>query len=299
MLVWAGGAADPGTYYVYDTAKRQMAELARPYDVIDSSAGAGAERQIRRWRRPRHPRLSDAARRPRGQGPAADRHAHGGPFARDKWAYDPWVQFLANRGYAVLQPNFRGSTGYGRAFVEAGEGQWGRKMQDDIDDGVRWLAQQGIADTKRVCIMGASYGGYAAMWAAARNPDLYRCAISVAGISDVRAMLNYDSKQFTARRYYRDWRNKVKGEGKFDLESISPIKAAARMTVPLLIVHGADDTNVPPAQSTKLHEALARAGRPHEHVIYKDEGHNISDPKNVADLLTRLENFLARHYPAR
>ena len=119
---------------------------------------------------------------------------HGGPFLRDEWGYDAWAQFLANRGYVVLQPNFRGSTGYGREFVDKGEGQWGRTMQDDLDDGVKWLVQQGKVDPKRVCIMGASYGGYAAMWAAARNPEIYRCAISFAGISDLAAMIRYDRR---------------------------------------------------------------------------------------------------------
>ena len=117
---------------------------------------------------------------------------HGGPFVRDKWTYEPWAQFLANRGYVVLQPNFRGSTGYGKAFVDAASGEFGRKMQDDLDDGVRWLAGRGLVDPKRVCILGASYGGYAAMWAAVRNPEIYRCAISFAGISDVAAMLRFD-----------------------------------------------------------------------------------------------------------
>lgn len=298
MLVWAGGAADPGAYYVYNIPTRKIAELVRPHTV--EPAALSAMEAVKYTARdgleiPAYLTL------PKGRGRKALPFVvmpHGGPFVRDKWTYDPWVQFLASRGYAVLQPNFRGSTGYGRAFVEAGEGQWGRKMQDDIDDGVRWLTQQGIAHPGRVCIMGASYGGYAALWAAARNPDIYRCAISFAGISDVRAMLRYDSRGFAARRYYRDWRDKVKGEGKFDLESISPIKAVNRMAIPLLIGHGADDSNVPSSQSAKLHEALQKAGKPHEYILYKDEGHNLEDPKNLADFLKRVEGFLARHNPA-
>ena len=142
---------------------------------------------------------------------------HGGPFARDDWEYDPLVQFLADRGYAVLQPQFRGSTGYGKAFVESGYGQWGRKMQDDLDDGVDWLVRSGKVDPKRVCIFGASYGGYAALWEVIRNPEKYRCAVSYAGVSDLSAQLRDNRKSFSATRYFRKWRTKVAGEGNIDL----------------------------------------------------------------------------------
>ena len=239
---------------------------------------------------------------PKGRDPAALPlivMPHGGPFIRDTWSYNPWAQFLADRGYAVLQPNFRGSTGYGRAFVEAGEGQWGRKMQDDIDDGVKWLVQLGKVDPRLVCIMGASYGGYAAMWGAARNPEIYRCAISFAGISDVKAMLKYDSRIGVPRRYYRDWRDRVRGDAGFDLDAISPIEAADRIRVPLLIAHGKDDTNVPVSQSVKFHEALTRAGVPHEYVIYEGEGHDFEKVENSADFLRRVEAFLTKHNPAK
>jgi dipeptidyl aminopeptidase/acylaminoacyl peptidase len=223
---------------------------------------------------------------------------HGGPFARDEWSYDVWAQFLANRGYLVLQPNFRGSTGYGKNFVEKGLGQWGRAMQDDIDDGVKWLVDQGKADPKRVCIMGASFGGYAAMWAAARNPDIYRCAISFAGISDVDAMLKYDRKSFSAPRYYRNWRDRVQGDKKFDLDSVSPLTAVNRISIPLLIAHGGKDENVPPSQSRKLHEALVKAGKKDEFVVYDEEKHGFEDPKNHIDFLKRVDAFLDAHNPA-
>jgi len=137
------------------------------------------------------------------------------------------------------------------------------------------------------------------MWAAARNPDLYRCAISFAGISDVRAMLRYDSRQFAAQRYYRNWRDKVKGQDNFNLESISPLKAVGRISIPILIAHGSDDTNVPASQSTILHTALTRAGKTHDYVIYPDEGHGLSKIENSVDFLKRTEAFLARHNPAQ
>ena len=152
---------------------------------------------------------------------------HGGPFLRDSWAFDPEVQFLASRGYAVLQPNFRGSTGYGRGFVERGYGQLGGGMIDDIDDGVDWLAQQGIVDPARVCIMGASYGGYAAMWGAMRSPDRYRCAISFAGPPTCARMLRYDAASCSPRRYARERRRELRGEDRIDLNEVSPLRHAA------------------------------------------------------------------------
>jgi dipeptidyl aminopeptidase/acylaminoacyl peptidase len=220
---------------------------------------------------------------------------HGGPFARDEWSYDPWAQFLANRGYVVLQPNFRGSTGYGRSFVEKGVGQWGRTMQDDLDDGVKWLVEQGKVDPKRVCIMGASYGGYAAMWAAARNPDIYRCAISFAGISDLAAMIRYDRKAFSAARYHRAWREKVQGEKSFDLDTVSPLYTASQISIPLLIAHGDKDENVPVSQSKKLHEALKKANKPHEFIVFEGEGHGLQSPENAVGFLKRVEDFLRLH----
>ncbi|MEG3181718.1 S9 family peptidase [Sphingomonas sp. LT1P40] len=222
---------------------------------------------------------------------------HGGPFARDSWGHDPWVQYLAARGYAVLQPNFRGSTGFGRAFVEKGYGQWGRGMQDDIDDGVAWLVKQGTVDRGRVCIMGASFGGYAAMWAAVRNPEIYRCAISFAGISDVASMLRYDRQSFAAPRYARAWRDKVRGESDFDLDAVSPIKAVNRLNVPILIAHGDKDDNVPLYQSRRLHEALKGIGKAHEYKVYEGEGHGLDNPDNAADFLKRVGAFLDRHNP--
>jgi dipeptidyl aminopeptidase/acylaminoacyl peptidase len=298
MVVWSGGASDPGTYYVFDRSKGELRELARPYAALDGKPLA----PVRPVRYPARDGLSVPAYltlplgRP-AKGLPLVVMPHGGPFIRDKWAYEPWAQFLANRGYAVLQPNFRGSTGYGKAFVEAASGQFGRKMQDDLDDGVRWLVGRGIADPARVCIMGASYGGYAAMWAAVRNPDIYRCAISYAGISDVGAMLRFDRSQWIAQRYYRDWRDRIRGDGGFDLARVSPIARAAEIRIPLLIAHGRKDGNVPFTQSKRLHEALLRAKVPHDFVVYPDEGHGFSRVENSVDFLKRIERFLARHNP--
>lgn len=223
---------------------------------------------------------------------------HGGPFARDSLSYDAWAQFLTSRGYVVLQPNFRGSTGYGRQFVEKGTGQWGRGMQDDLDDGVKWLASRGTIDLKRVCIMGASYGGYAAMWAAVRNPDIYRCAISFAGVSDLPSQLRYSRESFVAPRYFRDWRDRVRGDKDFDLQQISPLRQASRISIPLLIAHGTEDHVVPISQSRRIHQALLKLGRAHDYVEYKDEPHGFETAGNGTDFLERVGAFLDKYNPS-
>jgi dipeptidyl aminopeptidase/acylaminoacyl peptidase len=298
MIVSNSSASNPGTYYVYDRSKGEMWELAKPYAAL-------ADRQLAAVEPVRYDArdgLSIPAylTLPPGRDPKGLPLIvlpHGGPFLRDKWEYEPWVQFLANRGYAVLQPNFRGSTGYGKAFVDAADGQWGRKMQDDLDDGVRWLAQRGTVDPKRVCMMGASYGGYASLWAAARNGDSYRCAVSFAGISDVAAILKWDSSRFVARRYYRDWQERIRGENSFDLDDISPVKSAEKIRIPLLIAHGKNDGTVPLEQSAKMHRALDSRRIAHEYVVYDDEEHSLAKTENAVDFLKRVEAFLSRHNP--
>ena len=154
------------------------------------------------------------------------------------------------------------------------------------------------SDPKRVCILGASFGGYAAMWAAVRNPEMYRCAISFAGVSDVASMLRYDRRSMSATRYFRDWRSRVQGDKDFALDTVSPLKQVERMTVPILLAHGEEDDNVPLYQSRRLHEALSKLKRPHEYVVYPKEGHGFSDPVHSTDFLTRVGKFLDQHNPA-
>ena len=298
MLIWSGSAADPGVYFYYDAPAARMSQLARPYgkmtdkqlaDMNSVSYAARDGLQIPAYLT--LPPGVEARQLPLIVMP------HGGPFLRDEWGYDTWVQFLANRGYVVLQPNFRGSTGYGRDFVVKGEGQWGRTMQDDLDDGVKWLVEQGKVDPKRVCIMGGSYGGYAALWAAARNPEIYRCAISFAGISDLAAMIKYDRRAFAATRYYTAWRERVQGDKNFDLNTVSPLYAIDRINIPLLIAHGSDDENVPLAQSRKLHEALLKAKKPHSYIVYEGEGHGFDKPENATAFLEQVDQFLRTNNP--
>jgi dipeptidyl aminopeptidase/acylaminoacyl peptidase len=299
MLVWTGSASDPGVYYYFDSNAGVMNLLAKPYDKITGKQLASVESTSYAARDglmiPAYVTVPNAVETK--QLPLIIM-PHGGPFARDEWEYDTWAQFLANRGYIVLQPNFRGSTGYGREFVAKGYGQFGRTMQDDLDDGVKWLVEQGKVDPKRVCIMGASYGGYAALWAAVRNPEIYRCAISLAGLSDLPAQLRYDRSSFSASRYFTAWRTRVQGDKDFDLKTVSPLYAVDRLNIPLLIAHGTDDERVPLSQSKKLHEALTKAHKPHSYIEYKGEGHGFDKPENATEFLERVDQFLRTNNPA-
>ncbi len=300
VLVFSASAADPGTYYVFDRAARRMEIFASPYDRLQGHPFAAVRPVSYQSRDGLAIRgyLTLPPGRPE-RGLPLIVLPHGGPFLRDGWAFNPEVQFLASRGYAVLQPNFRGSTGYGRAFVERGYGQLGGGMIDDIDDGVDWLVREGIADAARVCIMGSSYGGYAATWAAMRSPQRYRCAISWAGPSDLNAMLRYDARFLAAPRYRSERRLQLRGEQRADLNAVSPLRNAERLSVPLLVGHGVNDVRVPVAQSRDLVRALERRGAANvESVFYPKSGHNFSTAEESADFLRRVEAFLARHNPS-
>jgi dipeptidyl aminopeptidase/acylaminoacyl peptidase len=225
---------------------------------------------------------------------------HGGPAARDTGAFDWWSQALASRGYAVLQVNFRGSDGYGREFLEAGYGEWGRKMQTDLSDGVRHLAGQGVIDPSRVCIVGASYGGYAALAGPTLDPGVYRCAASVAGISDLRRFANWlkDERSVAAVRYFTKF---VGAESRRDpaLSQVSPVAHVSRVNVPVLLVHGKDDLIVPIEQSKVMADALRGADKPVEFVVLEGEDHWLSQSKTRLQMLTSVVAFLEKHNPPK
>jgi dipeptidyl aminopeptidase/acylaminoacyl peptidase len=221
---------------------------------------------------------------------------HGGPELRDFVSFDPWAQMLANRGYAVLQPNFRGSGGYGKSFTEAGHRQWGRLMQDDITDGVKALIKDGTADANRICIVGASYGGYAALAGGAYTPELYKCVMSIAGISDVAAMMAHE-KNMQDDELYTYWTNWV-GDPKVDLQqikAISPINSVSKFTAPVLLMHGERDDNVTPGQSMTMSQALKKAGKKSELILVENEGHSFFLDKNRLMLLKEMERFVGQN----
>lgn len=298
ILVYAGGETDPGAYYVFDANKRTLdlfaiqrpnlepGLLARP-KLVSITARDGTL-------------MSAYLTLPRGRaanGLPLIIMPHGGPYGvRDRLEYNDWVQFLANRGYAVLQPNYRGSGGYGKEFELKGDGQIGRAMQDDLDDTMDWAVKEGIADRGRVCVVGASYGGYAAMWAVIRNPERYRCAASFAGVTDWKKLLKYDSK-FFSRKGAKKWSKRVTGE-EFDLDLVAPARTIGKLTRPLLVAHGTLDTNVPFSQYRMLLSASEQAGVTFEELVFDDEGHGFEKPQNQARWLSAVEAFLAKNNPA-
>ena len=299
MLVFVGGESDPGGYFVYDAKRRALnhfadlrpgldhALLARPTPV-SYTARDGTK-------------IAAYLTLPRGRAPKGLPlivMPHGGPYGvRDKLRYDDQVQFLANRGYAVLQPNYRGSGGYGSAFEDKGHGQIGRAMQDDIDDAMDWAVKQGFAAADRVCVIGASYGGYAAMWSVLRNPERYRCAASFAGVTDWAKLLRYDAKFFSRKRA-KTWKTRVTGESGFDLDTVAPTHTMGKLTRPLLVAHGKRDTRVPFSQYKLLLAAAEKAGVKFDRLVFEEAGHGFEKPEDEARWLNRLEAFLKAHNPA-
>jgi acetyl esterase/lipase len=225
---------------------------------------------------------------------------HGGPIvAGDRVGFDWWAQALASRGYAVFQPNYRGTLGYGEAFRHAAEGQYGRKMQTDISDGLAALAQAGIVDPKRACIVGASYGGYAALAGVTLQHGLYRCAVSVAGVSDMGRLLIWRREKGDGRdtRAEDFWRG-LTGAQTSDMDAISPLKAAAKADAPILLIHGEDDSVVPIEQSRAMQKALAAAGKPADFVLMNGEDHWLSSAPTRLAMLNAVVAFVEKHDPS-
>jgi len=226
-------------------------------------------------------------------------NVHGGPWARDVWGFDPAAQWLANRGYLCLQVNFRGSTGYGKAFVNAGDREWGNAMQNDLTDAVEFAIGQGWADRERVAIFGGSYGGYAALAGVAFTPDLYRCAVDIVGPSNLKTLIE------TIPPYWQPqialFHQRV-GNPETDAEflwSRSPLSRAASIKTPLLIAQGANDPRVKQAESEQIVAALRDAGIDYEYMLFPDEGHGFAKPENRLKFYAAAERFLARHLGGR
>ncbi len=226
---------------------------------------------------------------------------HGGPASRDTMGFDWWAQALASRGYAVLQPQFRGSDGFGPDHLAAGHGQWGRKMQSDVSDGVRFLAAEGTIDTSRVCIAGGSYGGYAALAGVTVETGVYRCAVSVAGVADLRQMLRTEANEAGGSRNstLRYWRRFMGAASTDDpgLDAISPAKLAARARVPVMLIHGKDDTVVRYEQSQIMERALREAGGKVEFVTLGSEDHWLSRSATRIGMLNAMVGFIEKHNP--
>jgi dipeptidyl aminopeptidase/acylaminoacyl peptidase len=224
---------------------------------------------------------------------------HGGPWHRDTWGYDAEGQWLANRGYAVLQVNFRGSTGFGKAFVNAGDREWGGKMHNDLVDAARWITGQGIADPNRIGIYGGSYGGYAALAGATFTPDLFTCAIDLVGPSNLTTFIDTIPPYWSAYRamLYRRVGDPVTDED--FLKSRSPLFHAERIRIPMLIAQGANDPRVKCSESEQIVAVMRDKGIEHEYLLFRDEGHGFAKPENRIKFYTAAERFLARHLGGR
>jgi dienelactone hydrolase len=226
---------------------------------------------------------------------------HGGPWYRDSWGYNPFAQFLANRGYAVLQPNFRGSTGYGKKFLNAANNEWGQKMQDDITWGVKYLVAEGIADPRRVGIMGGSYGGYATLAGVAFTPDVYAAGVSIVGPSNLITLLESIPPywEFIRKIFHVRMGDPSTPEGKAQLVRQSPLSSANKIKSPLLVIQGANDPRVNKAESDQIVVALRERGFPVEYIVAPDEGHGFARPVNNLAMFAASEKFLAKYLGGR
>lgn len=298
MLIWGGSESDPGALYIFSPDQMNLDLLGNYRPELDFRKLARAFPV--RYQARDGLLISAYLTLPRGREPQSLPlivMPHGGPFGvRDQLAYNDEVQLLANRGYAVLQPNFRGSGGYGEAFYEAGVGQVGRAMQDDIDDAMDWAVAEGIADPGRVCVVGGSYGGFAALWAVIRNPERYACAASWAGVTDWDRLLRYD-RRYLGRKRARDLRERVEGEDG-DLDLYSPINHVQSLTRPVLLAHGTKDRRVPVSQYRDFRDAAQNAPVRPQLLLIEGEGHSFSNKENEQQWYDALIAFLAKHNPS-
>jgi len=299
LIVRTEGGDDSGTYWLVDIAKRSAEPIGAPYPSVrrtfvgpvrwlDYKAADGlAMRGILTL-----PPGSIGKNLPLVVMP------HGGPEAHDGLRFDYWAQAFASRGYAVFQPNFRGSTGAGKAFHDAGFGQWGRKMQTDVSDGVAELARQGVINPQRVCIVGGSYGGYAALAGVTVQQGLYRCAVSYGGVSDPETMLTYVRDRVGAvSAAVRRWKHFMAADSGADVDDVSPARLAGRADAPVLLIHGKDDTVVPITQSTKMERALRAAGKPVELVTLPGADHWLLQEDSRIAMLKASVAFVLKHNP--
>lgn len=296
LLVFTSGEGDPGTWWQIDRPTRSANVLSTAYAIEPTDVGP-----IRTftYRAADGLEMSGVLTLPPGR-PARNLPVvllpHGGPRSQDEPVFDWWAQAFASRGYAVFQPNFRGSTGFGRSFEQAGWGEWGRKMQTDISDGLAALVKEGIADPKRACIMGGSYGGYAAMAGVTLQQGLYRCAVSVAGVGDVSKLVAINLRETGGNPFLDRYYRRQIGTGR-DYREISPVNHAAKADAPILLIHGVDDIVVPFDQSNDMATALSRAGKPFEFVKLPGEDHWLSRGETRLEMLKAAVAFVEKHNP--
>lgn len=290
-IVLATSDTNAGTYYIGDRDKRSLLQLARRFP--DLPTDQMAEKGVISYEARDGLTIEGFLTMPRGQtdGPVpAIIFPHGGPISFEGSGFDYWTQYFASRGYAVLQMNFRGSAGYGYDFMASGLQGWGLEMQNDVEDGTRWLVEEGIADPDRICVVGASYGGYAALMEAARNPDLYQCAVSFAGVADV-AYLVTSHKGYTN---YDVVREQI-GTDYSELRKRSPLHNAEAINIPVLIAHGTDDRSVRIRHSQKMAKELEKEGKDVTYLEFEDGDHFLSMQEHRIAFFKAMEAFLQEH----
>ena len=290
------GDRTPGAYYLYEKATHQLQKLRDIMGWINPEEMAPMRpiSYVARDGLTIHGYLTLPLGLPATNLPTVIM-PHGGPWARDFWGFDSQVQFLANRGYAVLQMNFRGSTGYGFAFMKAGFKQWGLKMQDDITDGVKWAIAQGITDKTRVGIFGASYGGYAAMMGLTQTPELYKCGINYAGVTDITLLLKVDAYRLPKLTGFQ---RLALGDAKGDrdkLEATSPINHVDKIRAPVLLIYGGQDQRVRVTQGKRLASELTKHGKQYEMIFEEKEGHGFHIEKNKIEMYRKMDAFLKKY----
>lgn len=300
----------PATYYLYD---RKTSELSKLYDCRPALAKAPLSRMQSTVLQARDglpmvcymtiPRFADCSDDPLTSSERLPLvlHVHGGPQARDFWGFNPDHQWLANRGYAVLSVNFRASTGFGKAFIKAGDGQWGGRMDDDLVDAVSWAIERGIADPNRICIMGASYGGYATLWGMTTHPDLYACGVDIVGPANLETLANSIPPYWEAAKMqlYRMIGDANTPEGRELMRARSPVHNAGAIRKPLLIGQGANDPRVKQAESDQMVAAMKASNVPVSYVLFPDEGHGFRRPANHIKFNAITEQFLAKFLGGR
>jgi dipeptidyl aminopeptidase/acylaminoacyl peptidase len=295
---------DPGTIYLLDTDKLKLEEIARTRPWIDPKQMAA--------RKPVHyaardgldiPAYLTLPRNADDRKPPLVVIIHGGPWVRGfNWGFDPLAQFFASRGYAVLEPEFRGSDGYGWKLFTAGIKQWGLSMQDDITDGVEWLIKQGTVDKDRICLYGGSYGGYATLWGLIKTPDLYKCGVAYVAVTDINLMFDITWSDMARVRSSQRWLDygakDLIGDPDKDAEkfrSVSPLYNAASLKAPVLLAYGAADTRVPLKHGLEFRSALADDHKIYEWIVYDNEGHGFNKDDNRFDFYRRVDAFLKQY----
>ncbi|AKU23719.1 S9 family peptidase [Massilia sp. NR 4-1] len=305
VLVTAESDRQPPLTYIYTTQAKTFNKVGESYSRIDPARMA--PQQFLRYKARdglEIPALLTLPNGSKGKKLPLLVLVHGGPWARASiWGWNPEAQFLASRGYAVLEPDFRGSTGYGSAHLEAGFKQWGLKMQDDVADGARWAIAQGWADPQRICIGGGSYGGYATLMGLLRDPELFKCGVNWVGVTDIQLMYSghWSALSDLSERWREYGMPQLIGDPEKDAEQLqatSPLLLAARIRQPLLLAYGGADRRVPIYHGTKFRDAVKAHNKDVEWVEYAEEGHGWALPKNRIDFWGRVEKFLDRNIGA-